>query len=197
MNWKTAVLAILFIFATLLALGLKDYIWDSLVVPIQYRLWLTWIFLRSMPQIVYWNSLVIMIAIIALVSLMGRRHRTLPPDKDAIPTQDPVSKLSKKIQDTHKGTFFKWLVANHLGALARSILIHQHGEQILTPRSLKGRDWNPPEDVQAYLEAGLARSFIEQPRRWLLFKSRKTSLNIDINRVVAYLESQMEIDIEH
>lgn len=197
MNRKTAILAILFIVATLVALGSKDYIWESLVVPIQYRLWLTWIYLRSMPQIVYWNSLVAMIAIIALISLIGHRQRTPPPEIESINTQDPVKKLSKQIQDTHKGSFFKWLVANQLGNLARSILIHQHGEVDLPPRSLKGRDWKPAEEVQAYLEAGLARSFIEQRKKWFIFKSRKTSLNIDIDRVVAYLESQMEIDIEH
>lgn len=150
-----------------------------------------------MPQVVFWNFFLVLVALIALISLVRRKQHRPPPADDVIRTLDPVASLAKNIQDIHKGNFFKWVVANRFGTLARSILFQQTGASSLPARRLVGRDWNPPADVQAYLETGLARSFIEQPRKWFFFRSRKSPLDIDLDRVVEYLESQVEIDIEH
>ncbi len=56
-------------------------------------------------------------------------------------------------------------------------------------KTLKGRDWNPPPGVQDYLEAGLNNSFADYPL------SRKiTPFSVDVEIVVNYLESQMEMN---
>jgi hypothetical protein len=185
------------ILAALLAIVLKDAVWDDLVSPALYQIWLAWIFLRSMPQIIYWNSLVILIALVAMISLVRQRRRKSYLVREFNQTQNPVAKVVNSIKDLHRGNFFKWLLANQLGSLARSILIYHHGEGALPKRKLMGRTWDPPENVQRYLEAGLARSFIDRPRRLDFFRSSKTPLDIDINQVVEYLENQMEIKIEH
>jgi hypothetical protein len=197
MNLQPRRKAILFIIvAALLAIVLKDAIWNQLIAPFLYQLWLTWIFMRSMPQIVYWNSLVVLIAIVTLISLIKHRRRKSNTIQEVIQTQDPVAKVANSISDLHKGTFFKWLIANQLGTLARSILIYQHGEVALPKRRLIGRTWNPPAHIQRYLEAGLASSLINKPRRWLLFKSSDSPFDIDVNTVVEYLEDQLEIKSE-
>jgi hypothetical protein len=197
MNRQSLHKAIFLIFvAALLAIVLKDAIWNQLITPFLYQLWLAWIFVRSMPQIVYWNSLVVLIAVVTLISLIKQRRRKSNTIQEEIQTQDPVAKVANSINDLHKGTFFKWLTANQLGTLARSILIYQHGEVALPKRRLMGRNWDPPEQIQKYLEAGLASSFINKPRRWLLFKSSDSPFDIDINTVVEYLEDQLEIKSE-
>lgn len=187
----------LILLAGLLAIVLKDVVWNEFISPILYQLWLAWIFLRSMPQIVFWNSLVVLIAFATFIILVRKRRQNIPISEDVIMVHHPIAELSKDIKDIHKGTFFKWLLANHLATLAQSILIYQHGEELESARSLMGRDWNPPADIQKYLKTGLARSFIVKPRRWYSFRSSKFALDIDLSKVVAYLEKQMEIKVEH
>ena len=55
------------------------------------------------------------------------------------------------------GIYYKWLVANRLGNLARELLDQREGRRKRRFARLTGRDWQPPAEVSAYLESGFER----------------------------------------
>lgn len=177
----------------LVAFLAQSIIEGLLLRPLIHQWWQIRLYLRSTPQIYAWFLVVTGILLISLVSLLRYLRPSRQEELRSAPLRGPVETLTDSIQRTYKGTYFlKWLVAHRLGELAHAILIQREGEEALQKRRLAGRDWQPQETVQAYLEAGLSRSY-EKPRarKWLLRKD-KTPLEIDIQQVIEYLESQLE-----
>jgi hypothetical protein len=183
--------------AVILAFGLQGFIWKSIIVPLIYIAWVIIAFLRSIRQDAYWYMLVAVLAVIALISLL--RHLRLENIKvmDHAPAKGPIKTLAANIRGVNGGPYFKWVVAHQLGRLARGILIQREGEDVIPKRKLKGRDWEPPVEIQAYLESGLDRSFFETPRKGLFSRPSPTPLDVDMEQVIEYLESQMEMKSEY
>jgi hypothetical protein len=186
--------------AVILAFGLQDFIWKSIIVPLIYYAWVIMALLRSVPQDVYWYILVAILALIALISLLNRfRLRNIEEQRYA-PAKGPIQTLATNMRGVQGGPYFKWVVAHQLGRLARGILVQREGEEAIPKRKLQGRDWEPPVKIQAYLESGLDRSFFEIPRRGIkdiFSRPSPTPLDADMNQVIDYIESQMEIKSEH
>jgi hypothetical protein len=83
-------------------------------------------------------------------------------------------------------------VAHRLGQLALETIRQRHGEQAsLSDAEREGRDWRPSPEIQAYLEAGLNRSFADYPRRAWSASSAGTPFDQDVQSVVDFLESQI------
>jgi len=70
-----------------------------------------------------------------------------------------------------------------------SDILEIRGGKLGRIRTLKGRDWNPPPGVQDYLETGLNGSFADYP-----LTVRNTPFDVDVEKVVAYLESLLEMN---
>jgi len=178
--------------AVLLAFLLQDVIHNTLIVPIQYLWWALTLTYRSVAQLIFWALLVVAVALMALGSLYGRI--TFRPKKNPkhIPSRGPVETMAWWLSQAPRGNYFKWRVANRLGELAEQILSRGDEPDPLPGHRLKGIGWDPPAGVRRYLEAGLNSSFAEYPRKGWFSPPLPTPFDLDVEQVIAYLETQME-----
>ena len=196
--------------AALLAFLLQGTIQDVCIVPVVGQLRMAGLFLRSVPQSVFWSLLVISVALIALGNLF--RVGRLPPwhraKKEPAAVAGPIGELAQYLHNTRRGLYFKWLIAHRLGELAQAIdagpmaglsVDPAHSIPRGTPKAgepgSKGDERSGNQaiaDIQAYMEAGLDRPPVGHQRRRLFSRRPPTPLDLDPSRVVEYLESQME-----
>jgi len=175
-----------------LALVLQFLVYDLVIAPIAFAWWLLKGFLQVVPELAYWWMLVTMFFLAALRALFRHLNPQSQPKANQVTQQGPVEQFAYQIERIDDGNYFKWSVAHHLGELARSILLQRNGGEVAARRSLQGPEWSPPPVVQAYLEKGLHSSFVQLPRQRFWSRPKKTALDIDLNQVVEYLESQLE-----
>jgi hypothetical protein len=144
--------------------------------------------------VVVWILLLVVIAFMLLGSLTRKGKRTPDEEPKAKPELGQVETLAEGLVKMRRGTYYKWKVANRLGRLARDFLI-QRGDRASTRDlgPLTGRDWHPSQPVDAYLETGLHGSFADFPNQpWRLRPPEPTPLDIDVEEVVAFMESQIQ-----
>jgi hypothetical protein len=182
-----------FVIAGVLTFLLRDVINELLVLPLAYLWWALKLFYLSLPQVLWWVILLLLVTFILLSSLLPE----IKPGKGKPIASDPargqVENLALSIRKSKKGTYFKWLVANRLGKLAYQILLQRENGK---PRSvfapLEGTGWKPAKELQNYLEVGLRGSFADYPNSRVPFMPpAKTPLDYDITEVVDFLESQV------
>lgn len=178
--------------ATLLAFVFQDVVRTAVILPLSYLWWSLTILYHSIAQVIYWVVLVAGVLLMAFGSLYG--GSILPQRERSFHRHErgPVQNFAWWLTQRGRGTYFKWRVANRMGELAREMLRQRGDNPPGPPFALRGRDWEPPEAVGNYLEAGLNRSFAEFPRRGWFFPPPQTPFDMEIDPVVEYLESQME-----
>jgi hypothetical protein len=171
---------------------LRKPIYEAVIIPLAYIWWVFGIYYHWIPQVIYWGVLTFFVLYTSVRTLIveipfGKKVKLSP----RLP-QGPVEKLSVLIQKRERGMYYKWLLANRLGKLARDLLDQRDGFGA-GGRSIRlsDRKWNPPAEVLRYLESGLDGSFADHPKTgWLNPKS--TPLDEDPQRILGYLESEME-----
>lgn len=178
----------------LLAFPLRDAVYQMIIVPAAYGFWVLGLAYRSVPQVLWWAGVSVIVLIILLRGLMPqpRVKKRAPIDADDVMGQ--VESFSTLITKTGRGNYTKWLIANRLGKIAHQTLAQREtGKQRFFFDPLTGPDWTPDPDVQSYLEAGLHGSFTDFPQKRRFFlPPAQTILDHDLREVVQYLESQME-----
>lgn len=193
MKRRPVLLGIFFLVAAGMAYFLQDLIHSVLFEPLSYLIWGFSIFYRSVAQLVYWVLLVIGVTLMAFGSLYGKGWKRELVEEEKLPPEGPLEAAARQISRTNQGgVYYKWLIANRIGKLARAILILRNGQAGSSSSALDGRDWNPPDEVAAYLVSGLTQSFADYPRRRWWSRPLETPFDIDLNQVVTYLESQLE-----
>ena len=180
--------------ALVLAFSLQDVIESTFVVPLAYLWWALGVFYSTLPQVVLWGGLVILALVLLLKSLISPKKRESFVKRKTRTRQGNVEVLAASLEKTRDGIYNKWKVANCLGRLARDLLI-QRGDRentkVIAP--LVGRDWRPSEPVSDYLNVGLNGSFADYPSpRWPFSRPQPTPLDIDVEEVVEFLESQIQ-----
>lgn len=180
------------LFSLIAAFVFRKMIYQAVIVPLAYLWWLITLYYHVLPQAGIWIVLIFIILFTAVRGLLmelpiGRT--TLLKKKTS---QGPVETLSALIHKTDQGSYYKWTIANRLGRVARELLDQREGRQLKQKFTrLNGRDWNPPQDVEAYLETGVNGSFADYPKRtWS--RSPRTPLDLNPQQVIEYLESEME-----
>lgn len=170
----------------------RRMIYEIVIVPLAYVWWLLTLYYHLLPQAVIWIVLIFVILFAALRGLLleipfGRR---VPLKRKKSP--GPIESLSVLVQKSSEGSYYKWSVANRLGRAARELLDQREGRQLKQKvLRLTGRGWNPPQDVSAYLEAGVNGTFADYPKRsWS--RSPRTPLDMDLQQVIEHLESELE-----
>ena len=194
MKWQRGLLFLgVAVIAGLLAFPLREVVYQLIVIPLAYVLWLLNILYLSVPQTIWWLG----IFIIALIFLVQSILPDLKPSNKLIPYEKheygQVESLARTLRKSDRGIYFKWTVANRLGKLAYQILLQrEHGKprSIFTPLTAEG--WEATPEIQNYLEKGLHGSFAEFPQGgWGDFAlPPKTPLDHNIKEVVEFLESK-------
>jgi len=176
----------------LTAYVLRNLIYEIIIVPFAYLWWVLGLYYRFLPQVAIW---VLLIAVILFTAIRGLLME-IPVGKRMLvkkkKSEGPVEALSLLVQKSKQGNYYKWLIANRLGKSARELLDQREARGIKQKFTrLKGRGWNPPKDVEAYLESGVNGSFADYPQRtWA--GSPSTPLDLNPQKVIEYLESEME-----
>jgi hypothetical protein len=177
--------------AALLAFLLRDVVFRLFVVPMVYLLWVLGLVYRAIPQSVLWIALVTVALLTALsvvlrnVSLSGLRPR------QKTRKIGPVQELAQTINSDARGVYFKWQVARTLAEIALKLQeLHSHSAS----RTLQFDERDPLPEVRRYLNAGLGTSFADYPLPRLFQFPQKTPFDMDLDPVLAYLESQTELD---
>jgi energy-coupling factor transporter transmembrane protein EcfT len=180
------------ILSVVAALVLRDVIHQMIIVPAAYLWWLIGLYYHLVPQVFLWIALIVLVLFSAVRTLLAEiplSRRTIKVERTP---QGPVESLSNLLEKRKRGTYYKWLIANRLGRLARELLDQREGQRLTRGFSrFTGRHWSPPNEVEAYLESGLNGSFADYPRpRWS--RRQTTPLDQHPQQVVEFLESEME-----
>lgn len=163
---------------------LRDVVYQVVVVPLAYFLWILNFYYSALPQWLVW---VIVVSLLFLATVWN-----LIPDARASNRKEPVHHRSQGevealtvwISKAQQGNYFRWQLANRLGRIARRL------EERAGPG---GRQPSADAAVEQYLDAGLNYSFVDFPTvRNPLAAARHTPLDLDPRRAADYLESQME-----
>jgi len=189
---RLILLGVFFLVAAAMAYFLQDLIRSALFVPVSYLWWGFNVLYQSVAQLIYWTLLLVAVTLMAFGSLYGRERGREWVEEDTSPQQGPLQATARQIAQTGEGMYYKWLIANRMGKLARSILYLRSGQESAPNSPLAGRDWNPPAEVGAYLDSALMRTFADFPRKRRFSRPPETPFDIDLNQVISYLESQME-----
>ncbi len=168
-----------------LAYVLREAIYELIVVPLAYTLWLLELLYLAVPQLVKWVLLIVLMSVGILWKLIpdlpsGSRSRTPSPAPEG-----RVASLAIGLQRALTSNYFKWQVANRLGRLARRI-----SEPSKAPLEFeRGLD-----AISRYLSAGLNQSFVDFPGPRSRFARRlPTPLDVDPEQVVSHLEARMDL----
>lgn len=183
------------VIAALLAFPLRGVVHELIVVPLSYLLWLLGLLYLSLPQMLWWVGVTLLVLVLLGKSLLIEikpARRTIPISKI---DRGKVESLAAAMQKSRRGVYFKWLVANRLGKLAHQILRQrENGKERSVFAPLVGEGWEPETGLRQYLEKGLHGSFADFPNSGYRYFVRppKTPLDYDVNEVIEFLEAQVQ-----
>jgi uncharacterized protein (DUF58 family) len=168
----------------LLAFFLQDAVYQMVVVPLAYAIWLVQFYYSAIPQWALWTALLALLFLAAVWSLLPEVKPVVRRDPRRGPPEGQVEALAVWIRKSRHGNYFKWQLANRLGRIARGL---DEGA------GSGGRFPSADEAVERYLDAGLNYSFVDFPSPRNRFRAApKTALDADPKQVADYLASQME-----
>lgn len=179
--------------ALLLAFFLRDLVFQVVIQPVLYLFWMLNLFYRAIPQVILWAVLLSILLMFA-ISFISRNlsFGSLLPRKRE-PKHGPVQGLARILQHKSQGTYFKWQVARLLSEIALDLQeLRAHDET----RALRFDETFTDPQVRHYLEAGLNTSFSDYPMPGVFQPWRETPFDIELDRVIDYLESQ-KMETEH
>lgn len=147
---------------------------------------------QAIPQSAYWVFLISGLAFIVFLSLVRDYVLSREAVEETRTQKGPVQVLAEHITRTEQSNYFKWLIAKRLAGITLKILVKNNGQEG-EHRDFSRIYWNPPQEIEKYLKAGLSSSFMEYRDRGRFFRKRKTTpFDIDLNQVIEYLESELE-----
>ncbi len=176
----------------LIAFASRQFIYASVIVPLAYLWWLIKLYYHLLPQAVVWILLIAALGFAGIHGLLLEIPIGKVKPLKAAKVESPLEALAELIHKSQRGNYYKWMIANRLGNIARELLDQREGKQIAQKFSrLAGRDWNPPSDVQAYLQSGISGSFADYPQKvWT--KNTPSPLSLEPQKALEYLEVEME-----
>jgi hypothetical protein len=133
---------------------LKDFVRQSILVPVYYFIWLGGLYLRSFDQALLWGILLVIGLILALnLILKGRRHYQVGELEEITPNRfGRVAHWQTYIKMMQNSYYSENLLADELKRLLLSILAHQYRR---TPTEVEEKIQNSeiqlPADIYQFL----------------------------------------------
>ncbi len=169
----------------ILAYVLRDVIYNLVIVPLAYTLWLADLVYRALPQVVKWVVLIVVLAIASLWRLIPDLPQATKSPPRGRPVEGRVQALAYGIHRARGSNYFKWHLANRLGRLARRI----------AQTTGRAADGSEDQSIHQYFSAGVNQSFVDFPTpRGPFARRTSTPLDVDPGEIIAYLESRMELN---
>jgi hypothetical protein len=180
---------------------LKDMAQQFFAIEILRLAWTVRILFESLPQTRLWAAFLAVALFLAARSLI--EHRTPRQQEPDLETEQlgQVAVVTGWIQRSWSLAYSRRSLARSMRALTLEVLAYQHRS---TPEQIRqelrtGRLEVPPE-IQAYLDLGRSpvytppTSLLARFRRRLWSSVRAPQVDPELERVVHFLESQLEID---
>jgi len=179
------------------AIILAPFAWNqisSLIVkPASYFWWLVKHLIRVVPQTYYWLFLIGSLGIVSFIFLLLYLQKPKNEQQKYPHDNGPIKSLAEYITLSTKSYYFKWVIANRLAQITQEILDMSQGNSYGDPHTFSDMDRDMPEIITNYLEAGIDNTHMSyKPGKFLRRFRRKSPLDIELNRVITYLESQLE-----
>jgi hypothetical protein len=191
-------LALVLLLTALLAFLLRDFARDWVALPLARALQLGNLLLGAVPQIIFWALMLAIGLSVAARSLMEHRTRSQNVERARAAYRGQVWTLLRWVQCEPESAYFRQRLAYRLARLATEL---QACRQKRVPaqfgQRLDGLD--APPEVRAYLQAGMAPpssstlSPILRFARWLRPRRTASSFDSALERVVQFLEDQVEV----
>jgi len=190
MRNRSLIVGAALLFTSALAYLLQDVVRITVIMPGAYLIWVAGVYYRSVPQFLTWAVALSIIFFLLVDSLLpdelSTRVRPIPHK----PIQGTLEKLAGWIIKAPGGVYYKWLIANRLGRIAREQL--EQNQIRVIKRTLISVDPGAGllgDPVREYLEAGLYGSFADHPRSRLPWiNPARSHLDMDPTEVMDHLE---------
>jgi hypothetical protein len=172
-----------------------DFIHRVIVSSLLYVSWFLTLVLGSIPQLVFWAAFIVVALVIAGKSLAQRRTIRQHSQMRTAHAQGPVATWSALLERSDTQEFSRWRLARALRKLTWDVLSPDVGLNHLSSQEQAGNlGLFLPPAIQAYFEAPLPWaqriSLIQRRRR---SRNRATTLDLDPEQVVAFLESRFDV----
>ena len=152
--WKVILAFILLGVAAVLALMISGFVLQGLILPGARFVWIFRGYFGSIPQSVLWAAAIACMLGLAAWSV-GTARISLPEEWNLSQKElGDVHQLSFWLRRIKRGPYPRWFVAHTLADLALEIL-RGRGSSVERGGQLAGPGWNPPENIQKYLEAAM------------------------------------------
>ena len=187
------IILLILIAAALLAPFLWKVINSVVIEPAVYYWWMVKRLVQLAPEIYYWYFWIGGMGLVSLISIWRYFRRKHQPEYKQFKPEGQLKSLARNLSKVDKSHYTKWLVANRLAMTTLDLIQHSSGLEETNTYKFPEDGWDAPADIRTYLEAGLdnAHMSLSSKKKW--FKQRDLSpIDIDINQVIYYIESQME-----
>lgn len=187
----------------LLMFVLRDFVRDSIALPLSHTLWIVGIILRTIPQIWFWTGLVVIALVIAMRSLDREpRPQLALPGKTSRPARGRIDVWVERIDMLLKGKYSRQRFGYFIGSLILDVLSHEERLSFRdVERSFAQGTMDAPPAVRDYLFSRLkpvyadARPSFFTRLKWFfkLEKPPTVQLNAELETIVKFLEDQLEV----
>jgi hypothetical protein len=225
-NWspRTRMMAyVLIALVPILALLLfgRDFVRDSIVIPVEYDLWLAGLAIRAIPQPILWGILCVLVIIFALSSLVaGKKSLEADEKPERMRTRsERVAFWTTQIRMRARGNYSKLRFADFFSKLILDILMYtgQVSEEQYED-ALKTGVLDVPPEVLAFLKTRLTPLYelrtppffsrLKQSIRRVVSRTRPSeqpapskpvekkgmALDDELVSTVTYLEHELEVN---
>ena len=197
------VISIILLVSIPLALVLHEFTREVFLSLLMRISWYVRLYMDSLPQPILWVMFIVIAIVIAARSLLKRRSTPEATSEATNLRMGRVHNLMQAINRTSEGLYFKWRLAQHLLGLTVNMLAHQERTSPnLIRERLKSGGLDAPSEIEAYLLAGLTPVLSTPPnlltrlRQAIMPTHRISPLDLDPEKVIQFLEDQLEINYE-
>ena len=197
------VISIILLISIPLALILHEFTREVFLSLLMRISWYVRLYMDSLPQPILWVMFIVIVIVIAARSLLKRRSTPEATSEATKLRMGRVHNLMQAINRTSEGLYFKWRLAQHLLGLTVNMLAHQERTSPNHMRErLKSGGLDAPSEIEAYLLAGLTpvlstpSNLLTRLRQAIMPTHRISPLDLDPEKVIQFLEDQLEINYE-
>jgi hypothetical protein len=176
-----------------LSVFLSGVIQNSIILPLVKFLWVLKGYYGSVHQSILWGLTLVAIAVIAGACLRIGVPRLYIKRKRGEKQPGPVGQLAFWIRRAQHGPYPRWYLARTLADLALEIL-RRRGVNAERDGTLNGPSWEPPREIQTYLETAIHATPATFSRQ---LNANGISTDPDTAEIITYLESYMENSNDH
>jgi hypothetical protein len=200
------IISVILLITVPLAIGMQNFIRESIVIPISYILWIGNYVIKAIPQEVFIGILVcigVYIGLRTLFSVEKVVQEVKLPDTWVASSRARVNFWDLQIRLTYGSRYARSRVSQHTAKLVLDVLAHQqqiHPRQV--EQALLRGDIDVPPEIKAIFDY---RQMAPLPRRLWFFnfifrgreaKAEAAQAQANIKKIVDYLEEQLELKHE-